>query len=29
MDAFLKYGYDSKVEQIKDRDNYSIKGTIM
>ena len=29
MDAFLKYGYDSKVEQIKDRDNYSIKTTIM
>jgi stage IV sporulation protein FB len=29
MDAFLKYGYDSKVEQIKDGDNYSIKSTIM
>lgn len=29
MDAFLKYGYDSKVEQIKDSDNYSIKPTIM
>jgi hypothetical protein len=29
MDAFLKYGYDSKVDQIKESDNYSIKGTIM
>jgi stage IV sporulation protein FB len=29
MDAFLKYGYDSKVEQIKDGDNYSNKSTIM
>ena len=29
MDAFLKYGYDSKVGQIKDSDNYSNKTTIM
>ena len=29
MDAFLKYGYDSKMGQIKDGDKYSIKPTIM